>query len=413
MMNLAFKKINSSDLLANPNARCVRDDRHGWISRDQLRGQVEELRARILDLEGGLIFLFGRNDVSTLIGLLAGWAARQPVALIDPDLPRDALARLVETYRPEILLGAGWSNVGYDIFSLQGELTPAAHVSSQRSQEPIHPDLALLLSTSGSTGSPKFVRLSFDAVSANARQISEALAITPEDIGIAHLPLHYSYGLSIITSHLVSGAAVSLMNGKVTELTFWRQIGDDGGTHFPGVPFHYTVLDRLGIKRLAPASITTFTQAGGHLDHQTRLRCYEAISARGGRFYVMYGQTEAGPRMTTLQSDEFPDHSTSVGRALRDGLLSILGEEGSPEAPGVEGHVVYHGPNVMMGYATSRSGLSVPDLLGGRLETGDRGFLSADGFLDSDGSYSTVRQNRRSAHRARRGRSLFSQVPVQ
>ena len=217
MMNFAFKNIDPSDLLAKSNARCVRDDRYGWTSRDELCGQVADVRARILDLEGGLIFLTGRNDVATLIGLLAGWAARQPVALIDPDLPKDALARLVETYRPEILLGAGSDHAGYDAIPWQGELIPRAQVLGHRSHEPIYPDLALLLSTSGSTGSPKFVRLSFDAVSANAQQISEALAITPEDVGIAHLPLHYSYGLSIITSHLVAGAAFSLMSDKVTE----------------------------------------------------------------------------------------------------------------------------------------------------------------------------------------------------
>jgi acyl-coenzyme A synthetase/AMP-(fatty) acid ligase len=145
------------------------------------------------------------------------------------------------------------------------------------------------------------------------------------------------------------------------------------------------VLDRLGIKRLVPTSVNAFTQAGGHLDHQTRLRCYEAIVERGGRFYIMYGQTEAGPRITTLQSDAFPDNSASVGQALRGGLISIIGEEGRPEAPGVEGNIVYQGPNVMMGYATNRADLALPDVLGGRLETGDRGFLTSDGTLTVTG----------------------------
>jgi acyl-CoA synthetase (AMP-forming)/AMP-acid ligase II len=376
--------VFAKEFLAGTNTRCARDDRQGWISCDQLRACVEEVCRSIL-LGDGLAFLFSRNDIPSLCGLLASWSANQPVALVDPTLPEDLLAQLIGAYRPEILLGAGRDLENYRIIAQGDNLKPGIHVSCNRSEQSIHPDLALLLSTSGSTGSPKFVRLSRDAVAANAQQIAEALAITSDDVGIAHLPLHYSYGLSVITSHLVTGASVSLMTGRVNEPTFWRRIAEDGATHFPGVPFHYGVLDRLGVARMAPASITTFTQAGGHLDLQTRLRCYRAISQRGGRFYIMYGQTEAGPRITTLPSEEFSNNSASVGRALRGGQLSIVGEAGDAETPGVEGNVVYQGPNVMMGYATSRDDLALPDVLGGRLETGDRGFLSGDGILTLTG----------------------------
>ena len=375
----------AGNLLTGADTRCVRDDREGWISRDQLREVVEELRDRILDLSARVVFLSTQNDLASLAGLLASWAAGQPVALLDPALPDDALGQLLATYQPEILLGYKLDNSGYRRILEKSATRPSIQFACSPTRQSIHPDLALLLSTSGSTGSPKFVRLSRSAVAANARQIAEALAITPDDIGIAHLPMHYSYGLSIVTSHLIAGASVSLMTGRVTEPTFWRRIGEDGGTHFPGVPFHYSVLDRLGIKRFVPASVRTFTQAGGHLDHQTRWRCYNAIVERGARFYVMYGQTEAGPRITTLQSDEFPENSASVGRALSGGLLSIIADDGKAQAPGIEGNVIYKGPNVMMGYATSRGDLALPDVLGGKLETGDRGTLSSDGILTLTG----------------------------
>jgi acyl-coenzyme A synthetase/AMP-(fatty) acid ligase len=375
----------AGNFLRGPDTRCVRDDREGWISRDQLWEVVEELRNRILDLAPGIVFLFTQNDLASLVGLLASWAAGQPVALLDPALPNDAVAQLLAIYHPEILLGYELDDSSYRCIRQESGTRPRIHLACSPIRQSIHPDLALLLSTSGSTGSPKFVRLSHSAVAVNARQIAEALAITSDDIGIAHLPMHYSYGLSIATSHLIAGASVSLMAGRVTEPTFWRRIGEDGGTHFPGVPFHYSVLDRLGIKRLVPASVRTFTQAGGHLDHQTRWRCYEAIVERGGRFYVMYGQTEAGPRITTLQSDEFPENSSSVGSALSGGHLLIIGDDGKAELPGIEGNVVYQGPNVMMGYATSREDLALPDMLAGRLETGDRGTLSSDGILTLTG----------------------------
>jgi acyl-CoA synthetase (AMP-forming)/AMP-acid ligase II len=209
--------------------------------------------------------------------------------------------------------------------------------------------------------------------------------IDTADVGIAHLPIHYSYGLSIITSHLVAGAAISLTDLSITAPGFWKRIREDGGTHLPGVPFHYSVLDRLEIARTVPESVRTFTQAGGHPDHSLRLRSYRAITDRGGRFYIMYGQTEACPRITVLRSDDFPNHSRSVGRALLEDKLSIVNDDGKPQAADTEGNVVYEGPNVMMGYASSRNDLALPDIQGGRLGTGDRGILSEDGFLTLTG----------------------------
>jgi acyl-coenzyme A synthetase/AMP-(fatty) acid ligase len=367
---------------------CIKDDRSGWISRSALMQAVDELGLRISHAGPGLVFLLASNDVPTVVGLLAAWSTQMPVALLDPRLSAEAVERLIGTYQPEVVLGRELANEDsrYHSISIQHAFgANVANFARAPRRNTINPDLALLLSTSGSTGSPKFVRLARDAVMANAGQIARALAIDAMDVGIAHLPLHYSYGLSVVTSHFFAGASISLTNAQVTEAALWRRITEDSGTHFPGVPFHYSVLDRLGVKRMVPSSVRTFTQAGGHLDHGTRLRCHQAISGRGGRFYVMYGQTEAGPRMTTLQSDDFPKYSATVGRALEGGTLSIIDDNGLPQPANVEGNVVYHGPNVMMGYATDRDHLALPDTQSGRLETGDRGLLSEDGFLTLTG----------------------------
>ncbi len=164
----------------------------------------------------------------------------------------------------------------------------------------IDPALQLLLSTSGTTGSQKYVRLSRDAVVANARQIAEALAIDEASVGIAHLPLHYSYGLSVVTSHLAAGGRICLVNDSITSPSFWSKIGSVGGSHFPGVPFHYAALARLG-SSLVPDCVKVFTQAGGALDLRIQTKMHDWATQRGGRFFVMYGQTEASPRMATLQ----------------------------------------------------------------------------------------------------------------
>jgi acyl-CoA synthetase (AMP-forming)/AMP-acid ligase II len=378
------------DLLVGPAADdrpCLKDDRSGWIARSALVQAADEFGLGISQAGPGLVFLFASNDVSTVVGLLAAWSTRMPVALLDPRLSAESVERLIGAYRPEVVLGRQLSDDSrYFPVSIQHALgANVVNFARTPCRDTINPDLALLLSTSGSTGSPKFVRLARDAVIANARQIARALSIGASDVGIGHLPLHYSYGLSVVTSHLFADASISLTTAQVTEPALWRRIGEDSGTHFPGVPFHYSVLDRLGIKRMAPASVRTFTQAGGHLDQNTRLRCYQAILERGGRFYVMYGQTEAGPRITTLQSNDFPKYSASVGLALEGGTLSIIDDNGVAQPANIEGNVVYQGPNVMMGYATAREHLALPDTQGGRLETGDRGVLSEDGFLTLTG----------------------------
>jgi len=244
----------------------------------------------------------------------------------------------------------------------------------------IAPELCLLLSTSGTTGSSKFVRLSYRAVTANAEQIATALRITAEDVAVEHLPVHYSYGFSVLASHLVRGAGVFLMDDSITAPSFWPKVQQARGTHFPGVPFHYTVLARFGLAHV-PGSVQTFTQAGGALDLGLQRKLQGQIAARGGRFFVMYGQTEAAPRMTTLPSEDFGKKSGSVGVALKGGRLEIRDDDGHNLPANEIGTVHYTGPNVMLGYAVSRADLAAADELQGHLDTGDLGYLDADSFL--------------------------------
>ena len=208
----------------------------------------------------------------------------------------------------------------------------------------------------------------------------EALTIDERSVGIAHLPLHYSYGLSVVTSHLTSGGRLCLINDSITSPSFWSKIENVGGSHFPGVPFHYVALARLGAG-LVPNSVKTFTQAGGALDLRVQTKIREWAAQRSGQFFVMYGQTEASPRMATLQHADHSRKAGSVGVALAGGRFSIVDDHGAPMPADTVGTVIYEGPNVMSGYAMSRADLGKGDEMKGRLETGDLGRLDAEGFL--------------------------------
>jgi acyl-CoA synthetase (AMP-forming)/AMP-acid ligase II len=161
--------------------------------------------------------------------------------------------------------------------------------------------------------------------------------------------------------------------------TFWESIAKAGGTHFPGVPFHFATLARLGLP-MVPDCVTTFTQAGGALDVKIQTRMHDFAEGRGARFFVMYGQTEAAPRMTSLPHSSFVGKAGSVGLALPGGRI-VIEKDSVALGAGQNGDVVYQGPNVMQGYADQRSDLAKGDELGGRLETGDVGYLDGDGFL--------------------------------
>jgi acyl-coenzyme A synthetase/AMP-(fatty) acid ligase len=368
----------------------VYDDRHsGWLTRKELRTASLGLAEKIASERKRLVFLFCGVNSETLIGLLAAAAAGHATALVDPSVPEDVLTGLIAAYQPELVLGA--RGVGEklrlmgvrgtsDSLDCQDRVIEWIASDEGSSFPPIDPSLQLLLSTSGTTGSRKYVRLSRDAVVANARQIAEALAIDERSVGIAHLPLHYSYGLSVVTSHLMSGGRLCLINDSITSPSFWSKIESVGGSHFPGVPFHYVALARLGAS-LVPDSVKTFTQAGGALDLRVQTKIREWAAQRGGQFFVMYGQTEAAPRMATLQHADHARKAGSVGVALAGGQFAIVDESGAMLPADAVGTVVYEGPNVMLGYAMSRADLGKSDEMNGRLETGDLGRLDIEGFL--------------------------------
>jgi acyl-coenzyme A synthetase/AMP-(fatty) acid ligase len=361
-----------------------------WLTRKELRNASLDLARAVASEQKRLVFLLCGVNSETIVGILAGAAAGHATALVDPSVSKDVLTGLIQAYQPELLLGARGSGE-----KLPDVIGGNATVNSPQSRAgtvewiardigssfpPIDPALQLLLSTSGTTGSQKYVRLSRDAVVANARQIAHALAIDEASVGIAHLPLHYSYGLSVVTSHLASGGRLCPVNDSVTSPSFWSKIENVGGSHFPGVPFHYVALARLGLG-LVPDSVKVFTQAGGALDLRVQTKIRDWAAQRGSQFFVMYGQTEASPRMATLQHADHSRKAGSVGVALAGGQFSIVDDRGAPMPADAVGAVVYEGPNVMSGYAMSRADLGKGDEMKGRLETGDLGRLDAEGFL--------------------------------
>ena len=322
----------------------------------------------------GPAFLRCDNSLESVRDFLAAVESRTPVALIDPALDPEPLRGLVERYRPGV-----WLQDAPPAIDRATQARSGVWVGD-RSDGIWHPDLAVLLTTSGSTGSPKLVRLSRANVLSNARQIVTSLGIRPGDRGITALPVFYSFGMSIVTSHVVAGSQVVVTDRGVLDQQFWADVRDLEVSFLPGVPATFAMLKRLDFAARDLPRLRALLQAGGRLAPELVSHFAEVMHARGGELFVMYGQTEAAPRIACLPPDRLPEKLGSAGVALTGGRLVAI--DGDVELPaGQVGEIVYSGPNVMMGYAETRSDLALGDVQGDSLRTGDLGYLDHEGFL--------------------------------
>jgi acyl-CoA synthetase (AMP-forming)/AMP-acid ligase II len=310
----------------------------GRLSYADLAARVAEAATR---LGGGrrLVMIEGGNDVETLSAYLGALHGGHVAWLAPPGEHADALR---ERFRPDVV-----ARCGPDATRLT-ELSEAAH--------DLHPDLALLLGTSGSTGAPRLVRLSHASVQANAEAIASYLGLAPDERALTTLPMHYCYGLSVVNSHLLRGAGLVLTGGSVADAAFWSLAGREGATSFAGVPHTFELLDRIGFAGMDLPALRYVTQAGGRMPPETVRRYARLGERRGWRLVVMYGQTEATARMAYLPPELAAARPQAIGRPIPGGAFEV---RPVPEAgePGV-GELVYRGPNVMLGYAREPADLA-------------------------------------------------------
>lgn len=299
--------------------------------------------------------------ISAYVGALLAGHAVMPLPCAEPETAR----RLEQRFRPH----ASWRRIG-DRWRLLLHQNPAS----------LHPDLALLMQTSGSTGQGRGVRLSGKALEANAEAIAEYLRIGPRDRAALILPLHYSYGLSVLHSHLARGASLWLAEQPVLDPGFREALVASEATSLAGVPHHFTMLESIGLDDDLPPGLSCLTVAGGAMKPAAVRRWASVMDARHGRFVVMYGQTEATARIAWLPPEQARVVPDAIGQAIPGGTLSLRDEAGREQTSfEAEGELIYRGPNVMMGYAETAEDLSRgPELA--ELATGDLARRGPDGL---------------------------------
>ncbi len=324
---------------------------------ESYRGLSQQADSFCTDLQrSDLAAIECNNSWKSLLAYIGCLRKGTPVLLVNAALHLDLRHKLYQHY---------WISV---VFSAElGEW------QRWRRQGPkVNTGMALLLSTSGTTGSPKLVRLSMANVTHNAHAIGNFLQLSAQATAITSLPQHYSFGLSIINSHLLAGGRLALTDAAVTERRFWDHFEMASVDSLSGVPSTFELLQSMRFERLSLPSLRTITQAGGRLPEKIVKNFADLATENGWQFFVMYGQTEATARMSYLAPDDVVRFPTSIGRPISGGRFELVDECQRPIlAPFVEGELVYYGPNVMLGYAESKEDLVRGDDMLGRLATGD------------------------------------------
>ncbi len=333
------------------------------ITYHELRSRVGDLAARLPDPGEGrrLVHLPLRPDIAGVTAYLATIEAGHAALVTAQDA---RMGSILDRYRPDV--------------TATGDSAEPFEVTTPTPRHLLHPDLALLLSTSGSTGSPKLVRLSHSNLVSNAAAIAEALRITPADRAITSLPLHYCFGLSVLHSHLTAGASVLLHDGSVLDEALWSKVDNLGVTTLAVVPHMVELMESTGVLERAHPSLRLLAQAGGRMPPDRVARTAALGREQGWELAVMYGQTEATARICVLDPALVADNPDAVGRPVAGTSLHF--DTTVPEAADGTGEVVVRGPGVMMGYAEHPDDLALGPMLS-ELRTGDLGRMGPDGLL--------------------------------
>ena len=355
------------------------DDAGGQLTYGEqvnLRGELS-----VVLPERELVFCLCENKVGSLAGFLTLYDCKDVCLLLSAHIDKALLKVLDETYGPSyywmpeaMVEESGYEKVyGYKGFVLckTGKKAPA-----------LHPDLSMLMTTSGTTGSPKLVRHKYGNIESNAKNVARVFGWTSEERGIIDLPMQYTMGLNVINSHLYAGAAVLLIEANLMSPNYWKFIKEQKGTNFTGVPFSYEILNRLRFPKMDLPYLTTLAEGGGKLSDSLFATFAAYAVEKGKRFFATFGTTETSARLAYLPPECATTHIGSIGRSIPEGNLILVDDNGKEiEQAEVEGELRYEGPNVTMGYGTCVEDLTKGDEFCGVYETGDLAKKDADGFF--------------------------------
>jgi acyl-coenzyme A synthetase/AMP-(fatty) acid ligase len=296
---------------------------------------IEDLRA--------VVFIYNNNQLSSIEAFLNFYQKKYTVALLNADLHPQFKQNLENEYTPAYIFDPSRMEVeGYDLIQASENISvfKRKHIRLY----PIHGDVKLLMSTSGTTGSPKFVKISDHNLVQNALSIMEYMPITEHDVVPLNVPINFVYGFSILTTNCIKAKTIVCTDRDVLQKDFWSDLAHYGYSTLNGVPYFYELLQRFGFFKKDTPSLRYLTHTGGMLNKELANVISNYIDIYDKQFFAQYGQTEASGRMAFLPPKDFQAKGTSIGFPVKNGRFEI--DEST-------GELIYYGPNVSGGYANN------------------------------------------------------------
>jgi acyl-CoA synthetase (AMP-forming)/AMP-acid ligase II len=301
--------------------------------------------------QGDRVLIGSSLSVSTALVYLGAIYAGLLAVPVDERSVKDSAGTLVEATGAKAL----WTEAGLrggtpqeGCICLQGDLAK----ESREIRPPAACDIsdpAVLMATSGSTGTPRFVVVSHENLIANTEAIIRSQRLANDERAMLILPISYCFGASVMHTHLYQGGGVVFDRRFMFPAKVLHAMVQWACTTFAGVPTAYnTLLKRSGIGQMALPFLRRFLQAGGALAPE-RVREMRAAFPQV-QFYVMYGQTEATSRISSMEPERWEEKPGSVGRPLDNLTVSIVDEGGNAINTGQVGELLVKGPSICCGY---------------------------------------------------------------
>lgn len=363
--------------LDNKQGIALKDTNGRVLTYQELAAQINKMKK--LNPERAVAFILADNNVESLTIFLAMVESGIVPLMLNADLDEDLLEMYIRAYEPLYIARSNShrpvSGEDHTVFKMDNYVV----IKCNHDLYPIHKELSFLLSTSGTTGSPKLVRHKYSNMTENAKNVAEAFHFTKTEHALANLPIYFTQGLNVALANLSVGATVILSNLSLMSKEFWNLLKEEKIASITGVPFSYEVMVRLGLLKMDLPDLRVINEGGGRLNNRIFQAIAEYAVKTGKQFIPTYGATETTSRMAYLPPELAIHKIGSIGRPLPNGRIELVAEDGSIiDRPNIQGELVYYGPNVTMGYAFNKADLAKGDERNGRYATGDIAYFDED-----------------------------------
>ncbi len=333
--------------------------------------------------EKSLTLILIDNSLTSAICYVSLLKKRKPTLILNQNISDKFLKNIIKKYEPEniFLPSKSFSKKIFKNYKSNFKFREFKFLKSKSKNDfKVKHNIGLLVTTSGSTGSVKFVRQTYDNLKFNTLAIINYLKLNERNTTITTLPLSYTFGMSIINTHLKAGSKIIVTKKSLFEKKFWEIFKNNKINTIYGVPYTYEILDKLNFFSKNNLNLKLLAQAGGKISENLQKKIGNYSKKYNKKFFVMYGQAEATTRISYLPYKKVLKKIGSIGIPINGGRINLVNNNKVVHKKNSVGEIVYQGRNVCMGYTSGILDINENDDWKGKIHTGDLAKRDKDGY---------------------------------